>query len=105
MIGPIFAVVHNELTYSVNVTSQYGTNYTGPVTYFWNFQDGTTSTEPIVSHTYHQPNRYVISYTASNPVGSKTNTTTVTIEESMDLLAKQLYIAIVLICGYFYVPY
>jgi len=71
----------------------FGTNYTGPVTYVWNFGDGTTSTGATVSHTYHQANKYVISYTASNPVGSQTNTTTILIEEGMNFnIVKHSYL-------------
>ena len=91
--GPIQGVVHNELAYSINVTLMFGTNYTGPVTYVWNFGDGTTSTGATVSHTYHQANEYVISYTASNPVGSQTNTTTILIEEGMNFnIVKHSYL-------------
>ena len=83
MNGPVTGAVHTELSYSVKVTSKFGTNYTGPVTYSWNFEDGTTSSGATASHTYHDANQYHISYTASNPVGSKANLTTVLIEESM----------------------
>ena len=65
------------------MTTKFGTNYTGPITYSWNFQDGTTVTGAIVSLTYHNANKYGIIYAASNPVGSKANITTVLIEESM----------------------
>lgn len=64
--------------------TKFGTNYTGPITYSWNFQDGEISTGATISHTYHDANKYTISYTASNPVGSKANITTVLIEESMN---------------------
>ena len=80
--GPSIGAVNTELSYSVKVTSKFGTNYTGPITYLWNFQDGTTGTGATVSHTYHDANKYRISYSASNPVGSKANTTIVLIEES-----------------------
>ena len=83
MNGPSSAAVHTELSYSVNITSKFGTNYTGPITYSWNFRDGTTGTGATVSHTYHDAKKYDILYTASNPVGSKANITTVLIEESM----------------------
>ena len=65
------------------MTSKFGTNYTGPITYLWNFQDGTTGTGATVSYIYHDANKYSIIYGASNPVGSKANITTVLIEESM----------------------
>ena len=81
--GPVTAAVHNELSYSAEVTTMFGTNYTGPITYSWSFGDGTTSTGATVSHTYHDANKYLISYTASNPVGSKANVTTVLIDGSM----------------------
>ena len=81
--GPLIAAVNTQLSYGVKVTSKFGTNYTGPITYSWNFQDGTTGTGATVSHTYHNANKYGIIYAASNPVGSKANITTVLIEESM----------------------
>lgn len=81
--GPLYAAVRTELSYSIEVTTMFGTNYTGPITYSWTFQDGTTSTGATVSHVYQQPNSYVITYSASNPVGSKSNSAYVLIEESM----------------------
>ena len=81
--GPTIAAVHTELSFSVKVTTKFGTNYTGPITYSWNFQDSTTGTGATVSHTYHDADQYSIIYTASNPVGSKANLTNVLIEESM----------------------
>ena len=68
------------------MTTKFGTNYTGPITYSWNFQDGTTGTGATVSHTYHDADKYGIIYTASNSVGSQANITTVLIEESMTIL-------------------
>ena len=81
--GPETAAVHTMLSYSIQVTSKFGTNYTGPITYTWDFRDGTTTTGATASHTYHTANRYLISYTASNPVGSIANITPVLIEESI----------------------
>ena len=81
--GPEAAAVHTMLSYSIQVTSRFGTNYTGPITYTWDFRDGTTTTGATASHTYHTANKYLISYTASNPVGSTANITPVLIEESM----------------------
>ena len=82
--GPLAAAINTELSYSVTVTSAFGTNYTGPITYSWNFKDGTTGTGATVSHTYNTASNYHISYTASNPIGSQGNVTTVLIEESMN---------------------
>ena len=86
MNGPLTGAVHTELSYRIEVTSKFGTNYTGPITYSWDFKDGTSSTGIAVSHTYHDANNYAIKYTANNPVGSNVNITTVLIEESMMLL-------------------
>ena len=82
--GPLAAAINTELSYSVTVTSASGTDYTGPITYLWDFKDGTTRTGATVSHTYRVANNYHISYTATNPVGSLANVTTVLIEESMN---------------------
>ena len=83
MNGPLMGAVHTELSYSIEVSSKFGTNYTGPITYLWNFKDGTTSTGVAISHTYRDAKNYAISYGANNPVGSKGNITIVLIEESM----------------------
>ena len=84
--GPVVAAVHTELSYSIKVTSKFGTNYTGSITYSWDFQDDTISTGATISHTYHDANKYNIFYSVSNPVGSQANITTVLIEESMMFL-------------------
>ena len=67
------------------MTTQSGTNYTGPITYTWEFGDGITSTGATATHAYHTANEYYISYTANNPIGSKANVFTVLIEGSMRL--------------------
>lgn len=37
-------------------------------TYFWNFDDGNTSTSPNPSHTYHTPNTYFVSLTITDTI-------------------------------------
>ena len=81
--GPESAAVHTKLSYRIQVTTQFGTHYTGPITYTWDFSDGTTSTGATATHAYHIANKYDILFTANNPIGSKANVFTAFIEESM----------------------
>ncbi|WP_243731726.1 ThuA domain-containing protein [Nocardioides ochotonae] len=46
-----------------------------PITYAWDFGDGTTSTEASPSHTYTTPGRYVVELTATDARGAKTSRT------------------------------
>jgi PKD repeat protein len=49
----------------------YGVLYTQntPLTYLWNFGDGTTSTQLFPSHTYAVPGRYTLCLTVSDGAG------------------------------------
>lgn len=51
-----------------------------PITYQWDFGDGTTGTGEEVSHTYTDPGTYTVTLTASNATGSDTRTLTITAE-------------------------
>jgi PKD repeat protein len=43
---------------------------TQPITYTWDFGDGTTSTQVSPTHTYSLPGEYTVTLTATNSVGS-----------------------------------
>ena len=50
---------------------------TAPLTYAWDFGDGTTSTETNPSHTFDEPGTYTVTLVVSNAAGSDRRTTTV----------------------------
>lgn len=64
------------------VTVEFSADVQGdePLTYEWNFGDGTTGTGADVEHTYSQPGTYTVSLTASNQHGSSTQSITLNAE-------------------------
>jgi len=65
-------------------TVSFNANVTGdePLTYAWNFGDGTTGTGPNATHTYTEPGTYTITLTVTAPTGpSATRTTSIYVEE------------------------
>ena len=65
------------------VTVEFDANVQGdtPLTYEWDFGDGSTATGREVEHTYTEPGTYTVTLTASNAAGSDTRTITITAEE------------------------
>lgn len=51
-----------------------------PITYNWDFGDGTTATGPTPTHTFTEPGTYTVTLTASNEAGSDSRTVTVVID-------------------------
>ena len=51
-----------------------------PLTYQWDFGDGTTKTGRTVTHTFDRPGSHVVSLTVENPAGSTRQSTTITAE-------------------------
>ncbi|MEM8908719.1 MAG: PKD domain-containing protein, partial [Bacteroidota bacterium] len=56
---------------------------TGASTYFWEFGDGTTSTQASPSHNFSSGGTYTVTLTASNNCGSETSQQTVVVEEQL----------------------
>ncbi len=65
------------------VTVDFDANVQGdtPITYEWDFGDGSTGTGAEVSHTYTDAGTYTVTLTASNAAGTDTRTITITAEE------------------------
>jgi outer membrane protein OmpA-like peptidoglycan-associated protein/outer membrane protein W len=54
---------------------------TGPLTYSWDWGDGTTSDGLVATHSYSAPGTYTVTFTATGPANSDTETCLVTVEE------------------------
>jgi len=71
--GPYEDFVGYEITFD-------GSGSTGSITsYEWNFGDGTTGSGETVTHSYDEPDTYVINLTVTGPGGSNTSTTSAVI--------------------------
>ncbi len=57
-----------ELVFQSNYTTQYGTNFTGDITYAWIFGEGGIGSSPTVTHTYRNADNYTITLLARNAV-------------------------------------
>ena len=65
----------NPLTGAVPLSVQFTDQSTGDITeWYWDFDDGETSTEQNPSHTYNNVGKYTVSLTVSGSEGSDTET-------------------------------
>jgi PKD repeat protein len=66
-------------------TVQFSSNVRGdtPVTYNWDFGDGSTGSGTSASHTYSEPGSYTVTLNASNDVGEDSRTLSLTVEPSL----------------------
>lgn len=65
--GP--TTIGEETLFSASVTSG-----SGPISYAWDFGDGTSATGQVVTHRYAQTGTYTVTITATNPAGPVTET-------------------------------
>ncbi len=78
-ISPQQCMYSNEFVFT-NLTNTGGANQHGtPITYLWNFGDGTTSTEMDPTKFYNSPGTYTVSLTATNANGSDTKSESITV--------------------------
>ncbi len=71
-----------ELVFQSDYTTQYGTNFTGDIAYFWNFGDGEAGGPlPTETHTYDQAGGYTITLTAYGLVNVVSVSVNVTVYE------------------------
>jgi len=54
-----------------------------PLSYEWDFGDGSTGSGASASHTFDEPGQYTVSLSASNDVGQDTRTLNMTVERSL----------------------
>lgn len=81
----VVSISANPQTFEVcePVTVTFNANVTGdtPITYSWDFGDGTTGTGPNPTHTYTTAGNYTVSLTVSNEAGSDTETITINAQD------------------------
>lgn len=62
-----------------SVTFSASVNGDTPISYAWNFGDGTTSSQASPSHTFAEPGTYTVQLNASNKAGSDSRTMSLTV--------------------------
>jgi PKD repeat protein len=72
--GPTDVQTGESLTYSATVNEDEATR---PLTYQWDFGDGSTGSGLTASHTFRQPGTYTVTFTASNTAGEASESITV----------------------------
>src|SRR5690606_14398928 len=85
------AVTYVEATIDCTTTLEVGQTGTftgfvnddasGPLTYTWDWGDGTTASGLVATHSYSEPGTYTVSFTATGPANSDTETCLVTVNE------------------------
>lgn len=70
---PTDPIINETITFTANVRG------TEPVTYAWDFGDGTTATGARAGHMYTEPGEYTVTLTCTNCEGENTDTRTITL--------------------------
>ncbi|MFA0847586.1 MAG: chitobiase/beta-hexosaminidase C-terminal domain-containing protein, partial [Methanobacterium formicicum] len=81
-----FTATPNKGTVPLTVEFNDQSTGTKPLTYSWDFGDGSTSTEQNPTHTYTTPGNYTVKLTVTNAVGSSEKTMTIITSDS-DIVA------------------
>ena len=76
--GPTSLETGESGTYTASVNAEEADR---PLTYRWDFGDGSTGTGTTAAHTFQDPGTYTVQFTASNEAGEASETLTVTAEE------------------------
>ena len=76
--GPSSAETGESLTYTASVNEGEATQ---PLTYRWDFGDGSTGSGQTASNTYQESGTYTVTFTASNEAGEDSQTLTVDVVE------------------------
>jgi len=76
--GPTTVQTGEEVNYAASVNAEEADR---PLTYQWDFGDGSTGSGMTAAHTFEAPGTYTVRFTASNEAGEASQTLTVTAEE------------------------
>jgi outer membrane protein OmpA-like peptidoglycan-associated protein len=76
--GPTSVQTGEEVSYAASVNAEEADR---PLTYQWDFGDGSTGSGMTASHTFRTPGTYTVRFTARNEAGEASQTLTVTAEE------------------------
>ena len=74
-LNPSDPIINEAITFSADVRG------TAPVTYSWNFGDGSTATGATASHTYSEPGEYTVSLECTNCGGTDSRSITIMVQE------------------------
>ncbi len=69
------------------------------LTYFWDFGDGVTSTEPVVKHEYVQPGSYTVKLVVRNDSGLECDTSEITDSVRVNSSPQVMFSAAELVCA------
>ncbi len=74
-LNPSDPIIDESISFTADIRG------TVPVTYAWDFGDGTTGTGARAAHTYREPGEYIVSLTCANCGGSDSRSITIVVRE------------------------